>query len=53
MKDNDFFVSEFYWDLVEDGVIVFSVYFIFKISDSGNWIEIVYGISLGGVWVIV
>lgn len=53
MKDNDFFVIELYYDFLNDVIIVLSVYFIFKISVSGNWIEIVYGISFGVVWVIV
>ncbi|XP_026935382.1 SH3KBP1-binding protein 1 isoform X3 [Sagmatias obliquidens] len=53
MKDNDLLVSELYRDPAEDGVTALSVYLTPKTSDSGNWIEIAYGTSSGGVRVIV
>uniref|UniRef100_A0A8D0Q9Z2 SH3KBP1 binding protein 1 n=2 Tax=Sus scrofa TaxID=9823 RepID=A0A8D0Q9Z2_PIG len=53
MKDNDLLVSELYHDPAEDGVTALSVYLTPKTSDSGNWIEIAYGTSSGGVRVIV
>ncbi|XP_045426816.1 SH3KBP1-binding protein 1 isoform X3 [Pipistrellus kuhlii] len=53
MKDNDLLVSELYRDPGEDGVTALSVYLTPKTSDSGNWIEIAYGTSSGGVRVIV
>uniref|UniRef100_A0A9L0SN54 SH3KBP1 binding protein 1 n=1 Tax=Equus caballus TaxID=9796 RepID=A0A9L0SN54_HORSE len=53
MKDNDLLVCELYRDPAEDGVTALSVYLTPKTSDSGNWIEIAYGTSSGGVRVIV
>ncbi|XP_055992870.1 SH3KBP1-binding protein 1 [Sorex fumeus] len=53
MKDNDLLVSELYRDPDEDGVTALSVYLTPKTSDSGNWVEIAYGTSSGGVRVIV
>ncbi|XP_056652175.1 SH3KBP1-binding protein 1 isoform X2 [Monodelphis domestica] len=53
MKDNDLLVSELYRDPAQDGVTALSVYLTPKTSDSGNWLEIAYGTSSGGVRVIV
>ncbi|XP_038623050.1 SH3KBP1-binding protein 1 [Tachyglossus aculeatus] len=53
MKDNDLLVTELYRDPGEDGITALSVYLTPKTSDSGNWIEIAYGTSSGGVRVIV
>uniref|UniRef100_G1RUY0 SH3KBP1-binding protein 1 n=1 Tax=Nomascus leucogenys TaxID=61853 RepID=G1RUY0_NOMLE len=52
-ENNDLLVSELYRDPAEDGVTALSVYLTPKTSDSGNWIEIAYGTSSGGVRVIV
>uniref|UniRef100_A0A8C0AQD6 SH3KBP1 binding protein 1 n=1 Tax=Buteo japonicus TaxID=224669 RepID=A0A8C0AQD6_9AVES len=53
MKDNDLLAIELYCDPTEDSVTALSMYLTPKTSDSGNWIEIVYGTSSGVVRVIV